>query len=188
MTDSAKTWVVLLRGINVNPSTKVAMSDLRALLGELGYEDVRTLLQSGNVLLSSTKRPVVGPIEASIASRTGVKSKVVVMPLKDFRAIADANPLLDGSVDEPRDDLSKMVITFLDDDIDPGRVDRPSDADLAPERLVLTPRAIYQWCPDGILKSKLKPSWWRQFGPTLTARNVRTVNRILAASSASFRE
>jgi uncharacterized protein (DUF1697 family) len=177
MTDIGTTWIVLLRGINVNPSTKVAMSDLRALLGELGYRDVRTLLQSGNVVLSSPKRPAVAPIEASIASVTGVRSKVVVLSLEDFRAIADANPLLDIS-----DDLSKMVVTFLDGDIDPRKIDRPSEADLAPERLVITKRALYQWFPDGILKSRLKPSWYRQFGSTLTARNVRTVNRILAAA------
>jgi uncharacterized protein (DUF1697 family) len=185
MTDIAHTWVVLLRGINVNPSTKVAMSDLRALLADLGYQDVRTLLQSGNVVLSSAKRPAVGPIEASIASVTGVKSKLVVLSLKDFRAIAAANPLLDGSADAPRDDLSKMVVTFLDGDIDPREVDRPSEAGLAPEQLVVTKRALYQWFPDGILKSQLKPSWYRQFGPTLTARNVRTVNRILAAAAAA---
>jgi uncharacterized protein (DUF1697 family) len=177
MTDRA-TWVLLLRGINVNPSTKVAMADLRSLLLALGYKDVRTLLQSGNVLLASRTRPAVAPIEASIASVTGVKSKVVVLSLDEFEAIASANPLLGVS-----DDLSKMVITFLDDDIVPGDVERPADADLAPERLVLAPRAIYQWCPDGILRSKLKPSWYRQFGPTLTARNVRTVNRILAAAA-----
>ncbi|MDQ1529109.1 MAG: hypothetical protein QOH77_899, partial [Actinomycetota bacterium] len=46
-------YVVLLRGINVNPSTRVAMSDLRDLVSELGYSDVRTLLQSGNVILDS---------------------------------------------------------------------------------------------------------------------------------------
>ena len=173
----ASSYVLLLRGINVNPTTKVAMADLRSLLVSLGYEDVRTLLQSGNVLLSSPKRPAVGPIEAAIASETGVRSKVVVLSLKDFRAIASANPLLAVS-----DDLSKMVITFLDDDIVPAEIERPSDADLAPERLVIRPRAIYQWCPLGILQSQLKPAWWRQFGPVATTRNVRTVNRILAAA------
>ena len=173
----ASSYVLLLRGINVNPTTKVAMADLRALLVGLGYEDVRTLLQSGNVLLSSPKPPAVGPIEAAIASETGVRSKVVILSVDEVRAIAAANPLLQVS-----DDLSKMVITFLDGDIVPGEIERPSDADLAPERLVIRPRAIYQWCPAGILQSQLKPSWWRQFGPTLTARNVRTVNRILAAA------
>ena len=175
-------YVLLLRGINVNPTTKVAMADLRSLLGSLGYEDVRTLLQSGNVLLSSPKRPAVGPIESAIASETGVRSKVVVLSLDEFTAIANANPLRDDSAIQERDDLSKMVITFLDGDIVPSEIERPSDADLAPERLVIRPRAIYQWCPEGILKSQLKPAWWRQFGPVATTRNVRTVNRILAAA------
>jgi uncharacterized protein (DUF1697 family) len=170
-------WIVLLRGINVNPSTKIAMADLRALLTGLGYADVVTLLQSGNVLLTAAKRPAVQPIEAAILSETGVKSRVVVLSVKEFASIASANPLLDIS-----DDLSKMVITFLDGDIVPADVDRPSDADLAPERLVITPRAIYQWCPLGILQSQLKPAWWRQFAPVATTRNVRTVNRILAAA------
>jgi hypothetical protein len=74
------------------------------------------------------------------------------------------------------------VITFLDGDIVPAKVDRPSDADLAPERLVIEARAIYQWCPLGILQSRLKPAWWKQFGPLATTRNVRTANRILAAA------
>jgi uncharacterized protein (DUF1697 family) len=171
-------YVLLLRGINVNPTTKVAMADLRELVKGLGYTGVRTLLQSGNVLLTSRKRPDVTPLESAIASKTGVHSKVVVLSLEEFESIASANPLLDVS-----DDLSKMVITFLDDDIVPGDVERPTDAALAPERLVITPRAIYQWCPDGILQSQLKPSWWRQFGPVATTRNVRTVNRILAAAA-----
>jgi uncharacterized protein (DUF1697 family) len=188
MADSAKKqiWVVLLRGINVNPTTKLAMAELRSLLTDLGYEDVVTLLQSGNVLLSSTKRPAAAPIEAAIVARTGVPSRVVVLALKDFAAITKANPLLDNSAIHERDDLSKMVITFLDSDITPSTVDRPSDADLEPERLVITKRAIYQWCPDGILKSQLKPSWWRQFDAVATTRNVRTVNRILAASEADL--
>jgi len=178
MTDRAEsqTWVLLLRGINVNPTTRLAMADLRSLLDSLGYENVRTLLQSGNVLLSSPGRPAALPIEAAIASETGVKSKPIVLSLTEFRAIAEANPLLDAG-----DDLSKLVVTFLDEHIHPAAIERPSDDDLSPERLVITDRAVYQWCPDGILRSKLKPAWWRQFGPLATARNVRTVNRILAA-------
>jgi uncharacterized protein (DUF1697 family) len=169
-------YVVLLRGINVNPTTKVGMAELRDIVTGLGYSGVRTLLQSGNVILDSPKRPDVAGLEAAIHSGTGVHSRVVVLALAEFREIVESNPLLDVS-----DDLSKMVITFLDGDLVPDRVERPSDAELAPERLVISRRAIYQWCPLGILKSQLKPSWWRQFGPVATTRNVRTANRILAA-------
>jgi uncharacterized protein (DUF1697 family) len=175
MTDK---YVLLLRGINVNPTTRVAMSELRELVSDAGYSGVRTLLQSGNVILESAIVPDVHGLESAIASRTGVKSRVVVLSLADFRRIADANPLLGVS-----DDLSKLVITFLDGDVVPAEVERPSDSDLAPERLVIVGRAIYQWCPDGILKSRLKPVWWRQFGPVVTTRNVRTVNRILDAAA-----
>ncbi|MEJ1229445.1 MAG: DUF1697 domain-containing protein [Galbitalea sp.] len=172
----ATTYVLLLRGINVNPTTKVAMADLRDILAGLGFGAVRTLLQSGNVILEAVGRPDVAVIEEAITAGTGVRSRLVVLEVAELRAIADANPLLEIS-----DDLSKLVVTFLDGDIVPAEIERPTDAELAPERLVLSARAVYQWCPDGILQSRLKPAWWRQFGPVATTRNVRTVNRILDA-------
>lgn len=181
MTGSAavRRYVLLLRGINVNPTTRVAMADLRDIIAGLGYSNVRTLLQSGNVILDSPKRPDVAKIESAIASGTGVRSRVVALALAEFRALVEANPFLDAS-----DDLSKLVITFLDDDIVPADIQRPADSELAPERLAITRRAIYQWCPLGILKSQLRPAWWRQFGVVATTRNVRTANRILEAADA----
>ncbi len=167
-------YVLLLRGINVNPSTRVAMADLRALVSELGYSRVRTLLQSGNVVVDSSVAPEVTVIEKAITTVTGVRSRVIALAEPDFRAISSANPLLDVS-----DDLSKMVITFLAEPVRVSEIERPTDAELAPERLVLTSRAVYQWCPEGILQSRLKPNWWRQFGLAATTRNVRTVGRIL---------
>jgi uncharacterized protein (DUF1697 family) len=178
---AASRYVLLLRGINVNPTTRVAMADLRDLVGGLGYSNVRTLLQSGNVILDSPKRPDVAKIESAIAAGTGVRSRVVALSLAEFRAIVDANPLLDAS-----DDLSKLVITFLDGDIVPAEIQRPTAVELAPERLAITVRAIYQWCPLGILKSQLGLAWWRQFGAVATTRNVRTVNRILAAADSEL--
>lgn len=174
----ATKYVLLLRGINVNPSTRVAMSDLRELVADSGYSNVKTLLQSGNVLVDSGKRPDTAVLESAITKKTGVKSRVVALPLTEFREIAEANPLLESS-----DDLSKLVVTFFDTDIVPAEIERPSDEELSPERLVVTRRALYQWCPDGILKSKLRPQWWRQFGPVVTSRNVRTVNRILGLAA-----
>jgi uncharacterized protein (DUF1697 family) len=161
----------------VNPTTRVAMGDLRDVVTRLGGTSVQTILQSGNVILDSARSPDAGKLEAAITAATGVRSRVVVVPLAEFRALVEANPLLDAEAD-----LSKLVITFLDADIAPAEIERPTDAALAPERLVVTPRAVYQWCPEGILKSQLKPAWWRQFGPVATTRNVRTCDRILAAA------
>jgi uncharacterized protein (DUF1697 family) len=153
------------------------MADLRDILTRLGFVGVSTVLQSGNVILNSERAPDVRAIETAIAEGTGVSSRVVLLGLDEFRSLVDANPLLNVS-----DDLSKMMITFFDGEIVPAGVERPADADLAPECLVITPRAIYQWCPLGILQSQLKPAWWRQLGPVATARNARTANRILAVA------
>jgi uncharacterized protein (DUF1697 family) len=168
------TWVVLLRGINVNPSTLLKMADLRDLLTGLGFTNVKTLLRSGNVILDASTAPDVHHLESAILRQTGVKSPVVVLSVESFRTVVTSNPLLNAG-----DDPSKLVITFLHGDIVPADIERPSDEELAPERLVITSRAVYQWLPDGVLKSKLKPSWWKQFGPTVTARNVRTAQKIL---------
>jgi uncharacterized protein (DUF1697 family) len=152
------------------------MAEIRSVFVDLGYADVVTVLQSGNVLLRSSTRPAAAPIEAAIVTSTGVSSRVMVLSRDEIATIAAANPLLEVPAVRERDDLSKLVITFVDADIDPFTVDRPSDAHLAPELLVIASRAIYQWCPDGILQSKLKPAWWRQLGQLVTSRNVRTVN------------
>lgn len=172
--NASTTRVLLLRGINVNPSTRVSMAQLRDILTGLGFENVNTILQSGNVLADLAMAPDVPAVESAIASGTGVKSRVVALTVPEFRKLVEANPLLGAG-----DDLSRMVITFLDDDIKPSDIERPSDSELDPERLEIRPRAIYQWVPLGVTKSKLKPSWWRQFGPVATTRNVRTANRIL---------
>ncbi len=172
----AISYVILLRGINVNPSTRIVMADLREHIAGLGHSNVRTLLQSGNVIVDSDSPPDAAKLAAVILEKTGVTSPVIVLRVSEFREIVEANPLRDAG-----DDPSKLVITFLGAAIEPASIDRPSDAELAPERLVITPRAVYQWCPDGILKSRLKPAWWRQFVPVATARNVRTADRILEA-------
>ena len=159
------------------------MAELRDILVGLGFSSVSTVLQSGNAILDSEGAPDVRAVEAAIAEGTGVSSRVVVLALDEFRGLVEANPLVDDSSIDGRDDLSKMMITFFDGEIVPAGVERPADSDLAPERLVITPRAIYQWCPLGILQSRLKPAWWRQFAPVATARNVRTAQRILKAAT-----
>src|SRR5664280_648582 len=76
----ATTLIALIRGINVGPSKRVAMADLRELLTGLGYSDVRTHLQSGNAVFSTGAKPatVGAEIEDALADRVGVRASVVV--------------------------------------------------------------------------------------------------------------
>ena len=163
------TSIALLRGINVGPSSRIAMADLRDLCESLGLSNVRTLLQSGNVLFDGSITPA--RLEKAIVSRFGYSSRVLILTGAEFTRVLNENPLLDVA-----DDPSKMVITFLE--AVPAGIELP-DVE-PPERIALTDRALYQWCPDGILKSTVSPAFWRSLGPRVTSRNLRTADRIAA--------
>ncbi|GAA4149248.1 DUF1697 domain-containing protein [Leifsonia shinshuensis] len=169
--------VGLIRGINVGGNARVAKADLAAAFEAAGFEDVVTLLQSGNVVFRSSGAPTAEQaqaVAAALAQSSAVDAGVVLLAEERFRRIAADNPLLDVS-----DDDSRLVVTFLDHDL-PDGVRAPDDAELAPEVVRLGDRAVYQWSPLGVSKSVLPAAFWRSLGPVATGRNQRTVARILA--------
>jgi uncharacterized protein (DUF1697 family) len=176
-------YVALLRGINVGTAKGVSMADLRAVFEELGYQDVETVLRSGNVVFSSPKKLTVSAavlIEDALLMRTGVQSSVLLFDAESFRDIADANPLVDVSQDD-----SRLVVTFLgrpleEEEWESADIARPGESMIAPEQLAIGRTALYQWCPDGILQSKVPARFWKQFSQGLTQRNWRTVTKLLA--------
>ncbi len=172
--------VGLVRGINVGPTTAVAMSDLVASFEEAGFTGVRTLLRSGNVVfevsgkLGASGDDRASAVEGGLTKRSGVSARVLLLPEEEFRRVAAGNPLLDDG-----DDFSKLVVTFLGAEPMPGALDVPSPESIAPEIVVVGRQAIYQWCPLGVSKTRLTAAFWRQLSPAATARNWRTVLRIL---------
>ena len=176
-------YVALLRGINVGTAKGVAMADLRAVFSELGYENVETVLRSGNVVFSSPKKlpaSAAVQIEDALLLRTGVQSSVLVFDEESFRDIAESNPLVDVSEDD-----SRLVVTFLgrpleEHERESADIARPGESMLAPEQLAIGRSALYQWCPDGIPQSKVPARFWKQFSHGLTQRNWRTVTKLLA--------
>jgi uncharacterized protein (DUF1697 family) len=176
-------YVALLRGINVGTAKGVSMADLRAVFEELGYEDVETVLRSGNVVFSSPKKlpaSAAVQIEDALLMRTGVQSSVLIFDADSFREIAEENPLVDVSQDD-----SRLVVTFLgrpleEDELESVGIARPGESMIAPEQLAISRKALYQWCPDGILQSKVPARFWKQFSQGLTQRNWRTVTKLLA--------
>ncbi|WP_227496949.1 DUF1697 domain-containing protein [Planctomonas psychrotolerans] len=176
-------YIALLRGINVGSAKGIAMADLRSAFEELGYTNVETVLRSGNVVFESagTLKASAGTlIEDAVLMRTGVQSSVLIFDADTFRRVVAENPLTESS-----DDDSRLLVTFLDRDLDDDQVDaagvsRPGESVLAPEELAIGSRAVYQWCPDGVLHSKVPRRFWKQFPHNATARNWRTVTKLLA--------
>ena len=113
-------------------------------------------------------------LEQALLDATGVQASVLLVPADDLAAIAAANPLRDITTD-----ASRGFVTFLSRPLEPALVPAPDEDVLAPEVLVVAERAIYQWCPDGVLATKVPPAWWRRLDQVVTTRNWRTVQRLV---------
>ncbi|MGZ4167688.1 MAG: DUF1697 domain-containing protein, partial [Solirubrobacteraceae bacterium] len=102
--------VIMLRGINLGPNRRVPMAELRALLGDAGYEDVRTYVQSGNVVLGSRVKPaeLEREVGALISERFGFEVPVVVRTRRQLAAVVDLDPLGDVA-DNPK----RYQVSFL---------------------------------------------------------------------------
>jgi uncharacterized protein (DUF1697 family) len=170
--------IALLRGINLGPSRRVAMGELRELLTGHGYGDVRTLLQSGNVVLTSELEPeeLARALEEQIAAGTGVDPAVVVRTRDELADAVERNPLA-SVAKNPR----RYQVTFLSGEPDAGAVREIEAMDFAPERVAFSGREIYAWHPDGLQRSALaKALSEERLGVRATARNWNTVTKLLA--------
>jgi uncharacterized protein (DUF1697 family) len=168
--------VVLLRGINLGATRRVSMPELRNALAEAGYEDVSTLLQSGNVVLSSAKQPetVARAVEKLIADRFGFDVDVIVRTGEELAQVVAADPL----GDEVTDGKTYFVI-FLSAEPDAAGLRELEDEDFAPDRFSARGREIYVWCPNGMRDSRLMRTLGKaNLAPTATFRNWNTVTKL----------
>ncbi len=174
-------YVVLLRGINVGGNKKVSMAELKATLTDLGYGDVRTLINSGNVVLSATEKPtaLIRALEAAIEAKLGFSVSVLVRTAAEMRAVIEANPL-----PQYAGDGSKYLVLFLSAPLNgteqgAARLAEIDPADYAPEEFAVHGTEVYLWHPDGIRDAKMnKIKWDRWFGVVSSGRNWNTVVKL----------
>ena len=168
--------VALLRGINLGSNRRVSMGDLRALLDDHGYEDVRTHLQSGNVVLSS---PVSGArleraLERQLADGARDRGRGARPEPEAARRRRRARPARQGR-EEP------VALPRQLPPLEAAREGRREleAADVAPERFVIEGREVYAWHPGGVQRSKVNKLLAQRLGVTATARNWNTVTKLL---------
>jgi uncharacterized protein (DUF1697 family) len=170
--------VLLLRGINLGPNRRVPMAELRALFGDAGYGDVRTYVQSGNIVVSSEAAPDALERAAAelISERFGFDVPVVARTRDELAAVVSANPLGDVA-DNPK----RYQVSFLQAPLRDEVAERVRALVVEPEALVIAGREIYAWHPAGVARSKLWNGLAGQgLGVTATARNWTTVTTLLA--------
>jgi uncharacterized protein (DUF1697 family) len=161
--------VALLRGINLGSKRLVKMGDLKALMEEQGYTDVRTVLRSGNVVY--TGEPDRDGLERALEERFGFRIDVVLRTMDELRAASEHDPFADVATD-----LSRSFVTFLPEPPDTSVLD---GQDFAPEQWAAHGRELYVWCPDGVQDSRIMKLLGKGLGTTATTRNLATVRKLL---------
>ena len=176
----AQRFVALLRGINVGRAKRVAMADLRALIESLGYRDVRTLLNSGNVVFTgdragaSAAATAAARIEAALASKLELVSRVTVLTAAELEAAIDAMPLAKVAKDP-----SRLLVAVLADPADLVLIAPLARRDWRPGALALGKRVAYLWCPDGQLASPHAEALGKTLRDGVTTRNWATMTKLL---------
>jgi uncharacterized protein (DUF1697 family) len=170
--------IALLRGINVGRAKRIAMADLRTLFEELGFTDVRTVLNSGNVVFGSPARTpaaAAGAIEEALVQRLGVASRVTVLTAEELGLVIDGNPLVPQSTDHSR------LIAFMLAGADQRKLLEPlATQDWEPGALAIGERAAYIWCATGMLDSAAAKAVAKLLGDASTSRNWNTLLKLHA--------
>lgn len=170
-----KTWIALLRGINVGGKHIVPMKELVKLLEANGFTGVKTYIQSGNVVLQSRKDPQED-ISRLIDEQFGFRPEVFTMSAAELQDALDQNPY--------QTDIGKSVHFFFLD-----RVPTTVDYELmesfraGSEAYELKEKVFYLYAPDGIGRSKLVEKIGKAFPKVMmTARNLNTIRKLIEMS------
>jgi uncharacterized protein (DUF1697 family) len=174
--------VVLLRGVNVGGHSKVPMADLRKWAEAAGFENVKTYIQSGNLVCTTPEKDSAAVAESFrkiLVAETELKSPAVMARTRDeLAAVIDANPFAQRGEDE-----AHMHVSFMAPDVDLSKALDGLDLDsYAPEEVVAVGHEVYLFLPNGMGRSKLATDLAKNKSkrPQGTARNWRTTTKLLA--------
>jgi len=171
------THVALLRGINVGGKARLPMCDLIAIFQSAGAGDVRTYIQSGNVVFTShAPEPLVAAVTAEIAARFGYPGGIVLRSASELREAYAANPF--GEPGGPEDPLH---VYFLADQPTQAAISA-LDAERCPgDSFAVLNREVYLYLPNGMARTRLTNAYFdAQLNTVSTARNWRSVRTLLA--------
>ncbi|GAB3262706.1 DUF1697 domain-containing protein [Kineosporia babensis] len=162
---------LLLRGVNLGGSRKLAMADLRALLADLGHTEVKTLMASGQAIVATERPPaeVAAELETRLLADVGLRTDVMVRSGAELSAIVAANPFPTADADG-----SRHAVVFLREPLE-VQIDA---AEYAPDELVAHGTELYLRLPNGFADSKLSIAVGKVKGSPATTRNWNTVKKL----------
>jgi len=175
------TWIALFRGINVGGNNILPMAKLKSDLESLKLKNVRTYIQSGNAVFDSrakTASALTKNIARRIEEQHGFRPHLLIFNRTDLLTAIESNPF-PKAVSDPR----TLHFFFLAEPASDPDIEALENAKASTEKYKLTDRVFYLHAPDGIARSKLAANAEKHLGVVTTARNYRTVDRVLSMVS-----
>jgi uncharacterized protein (DUF1697 family) len=171
--------ISLLRAVNVGGRGKIKMDALRALYVSLGFEDVQTFIQSGNVVFRTKERSLpklAVQIEDAIERKFGFRPPVILRTSAQLRATIAANPFAPRSGIEP----GKLLVWFLASPLNKDAIAAVAAIKTSPEEIKIAGTEVFVYFPDGQGRSKLNwPAVERAMKVSGTGRNLNSVRKLL---------
>jgi len=167
----------LLRGINVGKAKRISMAELKKMMEKLGFTEVKTLLNSGNVVYTS-KVPAAAAaarIEKALVAEIGVAANVMVLTAKEVAAVVRGNVLA-----KVTDNPSRLMVAVLRDPRDAAKLKPVVAKKWGADRIALGPGVVYVWCPNSLLDSPIYAELNRLLKDGVTSRNWATTLKLAA--------
>jgi uncharacterized protein (DUF1697 family) len=172
-----KTYIVILRGINVSGKNILPMAELRDLLNDLKFENVQTYIQSGNIVLNSdvSKIAVIEKVKKGIASKFGYDVPVLARTIDEWEAAIANNPY-------PTENHKIVSFTFLNE----VPTEKMIEVNITNDDVyTIVNDMVYMYCPDGFGSTKLTNNLFeKKLKVTATSRNLRTTLKLLELAKA----
>lgn len=171
-------YIALLRGINVGGQKKIKMADLKVMFESMGFKDVKTYIQSGNVIFnydSSDTIILANRVEEKISETFGFSAKTIIRTAEELRSIIDNNPF----IKEPDIELDKLHVTLMIDVPAPNIISSLNIKKEENERYLIISKEIYLYCPNGYGNTKLNNSIFeKKLNIAATTRNWKTITKL----------
>ncbi|WP_159470575.1 DUF1697 domain-containing protein [Dyadobacter sp. 3J3] len=176
-----QTYIAILRGINVSGHNMIKMADLKTMFETLPFENIRTYIQSGNIVFNAkpgNDQDLEKQIHDTIQKTFSFSVPVIVLEEKELRKVRQHNPFLTGR----NEDVTKLHVTFLEAIPENILVEKLKEtAQFLPDEWILEGKAIYLFCPNGYGKTKLNNNFFEnKLKVTATTRNWKTVNELVS--------
>ena len=164
-------FIAILRGINVGGHRKIKMADLKQMLANMGFENVETYIQSGNIAFNSNESPVKleSNIEKEISKTFGFDVPVIIRNREEMANVINSNPYVDSS------EITSLFVTFLSSQPGQTEIEKLNQFDVGDDMFIIRGKDIFMKCIGPYHKSKLTNALFeKNLKIKATSRNWKT--------------